>query len=373
MRKLLTILLVLLVAGSMFAGGNRSAGAGAATPSGGLRVGILTTSGVDDGSFGQDCYNGILAFQRANPQARVTAVLEPDMSKVVQAVSDIIADYDVLVLPGFQFAAVGPLAQQNPNKKIILVDTYPTDAQGNEVELANVYAMQFKEEESGFFAGVAAALETKTNKVAVVNGIAFPSNVNYQWGFMSGVNYANKNFGTRAEIVELPSYSGTDVTGAAVGGNYIGDFADEATGKVVGSALINAGVDIMLVAAGASGIGTITAAKEAQGVFIIGCDVDQYDEGITGNRNVILTSALKVMNTNVTRQLTAIANGTFSGKNDLLSANTDSTGFVSANGRHQMSAATLSRLNQVYPLVRSGAIVPAANFNGHSPTNFPGL
>jgi len=372
MRKFLTIILVLLVAGSLFAGG-RSSSASAASSTGGLRVGILTTSGVDDGSFGQDCYNGILAFQRARPEARVTAILEPDMGKVVQAVSDIIADYDVLVLPGFQFAPVGALAQQNPAKRIILVDAYPTDAQGNEVELANVYAMQFKEEESGFFAGIAAALETKTNRVAVVNGIAYPSNVNYQWGFMSGVNYANKNFGTRAEIVELPSYSGTDVTGAVVGGNYIGDFADEATGKVVGNALINAGVDIMLVAAGASGMGVFTAAKEATGVFVIGCDVDQYDDGASGNRNVVLTSVLKVMNTNVTRQLTAIANGTFSGKNDLLSANTDSTGYVSANGRQQMSATTLSRLNQVYPLVRTGSIVPAANFNGHSPTNFPGL
>ena len=369
MRKLLMVILVLMVAGSLAALGASASSAS----SSGLKVGILTTSGVDDGSFGQDCYNGILAFQRSHLDAKVTAVLEPDMGKVVQAVSDIIADYDVLVLPGFQFAAVGPLAQQNPNKKIILVDTYPADAQGNEIELANVYAMQFKEEESGFFAGIAAALETKTNRVAVVNGIAFPSNVNYQYGFMSGVNYANKYYGSRAQIVELPSYSGTDVTGAAVGGNYIGDFADEATGKVVGSSLINAGVDIMLVAAGASGIGTITAAKEAQGVFIIGCDVDQYDEGITGSRNVILTSALKVMNTNVTRQLTAIADGTFRGKNDLLSASTDSTGFVSTNGRHQMSASTLSRLNQVYPLVKNGTIIPAANFNGHTPTNFPGL
>ena len=52
--------------------------------------------------------------------------------------------------------------------------------------------MNFAEQESGFFAGMAAALETKTNKVAVVNGIAYPSNVNYQFGFESGVNYANK-------------------------------------------------------------------------------------------------------------------------------------------------------------------------------------
>ena len=102
--------------------------------------------------------------------------------------------------------------------------------------------MQFKEQESGFCAGIAAALETKTGKVAVVNGIAYPSNVNYQYGFMSGVNYAVKNYDAKSEIVELPSYAGTDVTGANVGGNYIGTFSDEATGKGVGKALIDEGV-----------------------------------------------------------------------------------------------------------------------------------
>jgi len=339
----------------------------------GLRVGILTTSGVDDGSFGQDCYNGILAFTRTNTSARVTPVTEPDMSRLVQAISDIIADYDVLVLPGFQFAMAGSFAQDNPDRKMILVDVFPQDAAGNQLELPNVYAMLFQEEESGFFAGIAAALETKSNRVAVVNGMAFPSNVNYQFGFMSGVNYANKHFGTRAVTVELPSYSGTDVRGIAVGGNYIGGFADEVTGKVVGNALINAGVDIMLVAAGASGNGVFTAAKEANGVFVIGCDVDQFDDGVTGNRNVVLTSALKVMHINVTRQLTAITNGTFTGKNEVLGAATDSTGFVSTSGRHQLSAATLTRLNEVYPLLKSGVIVPAANFNGFTPDNFPGL
>jgi basic membrane protein A len=233
--------------------------------------------------------------------------------------------------------------------------------------------MTFKEQESGFFAGVAAALETKTNRVAVATGMAFPPVVNYHFGFISGVNYANAHFGTKAVNVELPSYSGTDVTGKVIGGNYIGSFADEATGKVVGNALINNGVDIMFVAAGASGNGVFTAAKEASGVFCIGCDVDQYDDGVAGGRNIILTSGLKVMHTNVTRQLTAIVNGTFAGKNDLLDAATDSTGYVSTTGRHQMSAATLARLNEVYPLVKNGSIVPAANFNGHSPDSFPGL
>ena len=345
---------------------------GTAKPSG-LRVSIVTSSGVDDGSFGQDCYIGILEFLKTHPEASVTPVNEPDMSKVVQAAADVIADYDVLVLPGFQYAPTGVLAQENPGKKLIIVDTFPQDADGNTIELNNVYAMTFQEEESGFFAGLAAALETKTNKVAFVGGMAFPAVVNYHFGFYSGVNYANAHFGTKAVIVEIPSFSGTDVRGVVVGGNYVGGFADEATGKVIGTALINQGADIIFVAAGASGNGVFTAVKEASGVYAIGCDVDQYDDGASGGRNIILTSGLKVMHTNVTRQLTAIANGTFAGKNAVLNASTDSTGFVSAAGRHQMQASTVAKLNETYALLKNGAIVPAANFNGHKPNNFPGL
>ena len=338
-----------------------------------LKVGIVTSSGVDDGSFGQDCYQGITDFIASNPSATVNHVKEPDIAKIVQAAADVIADYDVMVLPGFQFAPIGSLMQDNPDRKVILVDTAPTDADGNTVELPNVYSMTFAEQEGGFFAGVAAALSTKTNKVAVVNGIAYPSNVNYQFGFMSGVNYANAHYGTQVEVVELPSYAGTDVTGKPVGGNYVGSFADEATGKVVGKALIDQGVDILFVAAGATGNGVFTAAKEAQGVFVIGCDVDQYDDGANGSSNIILTSTIKNMHLNVTRQLNAIADGSFQGKNEVLDAKTDSTGYVSAPGRQQLSDDALAKLAEAYELVKNGTIVPAANFNNYTPTDFPGL
>jgi basic membrane protein A len=370
--KWIALLLAAALVAPLYAGGGKQQQQ-AAGPAG-LRIGILTSpSGVDDGSFNQDCYNGIQAFIRANPEASVTAIREQDLSRALQSVADVIADYDVLVLPGFQFAAIGDLVRDNPGRKVILVDTAPSDASGNTVELSNLYSMQFHEEESGFFAGITAALESKTGKVAVVNGIAYPSNVNYQFGFMSGVNYANKYYGSRAQYVELPSYAGTDVTGKAVGGNYVGDFADEATGKVVGAALINQGVDVLFVAAGASGNGVFTAAKEASNVYLIGCDVDQYDDGRKGNDNIMLTSGLKVMSTNVTRQLQAIKNGAFAGKNDILGASTDSTGYVSAQGRHRLSADTLAKLQEAYGKLKAGSIVPAANFNGHSPANFPGL
>ncbi len=341
-----------------------------------MKIAIVSSpSGVDDGSFNQDNYNGILAFIANNPEADVTPVREEtgDTAAAIQAVADIVADYDVIVCCGFQFAGIGSIAVDNPDVKFILVDSNPADAEGSEVTCDNIYAMTFKEQESGFFAGMAAALESQSKKVAVVNGIAYPSNVNYQYGFESGVNYANAKFDTGVEIVEIASYAGTDVTNANVGGNYVGSFADEATGKVVGKALIDQGCDVIFVAAGGSGNGVFTAAKEAAGVKVIGCDVDQYDDGANGSDNIIMTSGLKIMGMNVEKQLNAIKDGTFKGENVLLGADTDSTGFVKAEGRHQMSADTVAKLDEAYALVKDGTIVPAANFNDIQPDDFPGL
>ena len=377
MKKILAVMMCLVMSMAMFAGcGNTEGTTG--NDGDGLKIAIVSSpSGVDDGNFNENNYNGILAFIDANPGATVTPVREEtgDVAAAVQTVADIVADYDVIVCCGFQFAGIGALAQENPEVDFILVDSNPSDANGAEIAdgVANIYAMTFKEQESGFCAGLAAAMETKTGKVAVVNGIAFPSNVNYQYGFESGVNYANKHYGTKAEIVELASYAGTDVTGANVGGNYVGNFSDEATGKVVGEALIAEGVDIIFVAAGGSGNGVFTAAKEAKDVYCIGCDVDQYDDGVNGDTNIILTSVLKIMDMNVERQLNAVKDGTFAGGNYLLGADTDSTGFVSEEGRHQLSDDTVTKITEAFSKVKSGEVVPAANFNGLASDAFTGL
>ena len=347
-----------------------------ATGEEGLKIAIVTSpSGVDDASFNEDNYNGILSFIEKHPTATVKAVREEtgDPTAAVQAVADIVADYDVIVTPGFQFAGVSSIAVENPDKIFILNDSEPAPV-GDQTDFDNIYAMNFAEQESGFFAGMAAALETKSNKVAVVNGIAYPSNVNYQFGFESGVNYANKVYGKNVELVELSGYAGTDVTGADVGGNYAGSFADEATGKVIGNALIKQGVDIIFLAAGGTGNGVFTAVKEAKGdVKVIGVDVDQFDEGVNGSENIVLTSGVKFMAMNIEKTLNSVVDGSFKGGNVVLHADTDSTGFIKEEGRHQLSEDTLSKMNEAYELVKDGTIVPASNFNGHTPEKFPGL
>ncbi|MBR2028307.1 MAG: BMP family ABC transporter substrate-binding protein [Oscillospiraceae bacterium] len=377
MKKLMALLLAGAMALSMVAcGGSEPAPAPETNEPAGMKIAIVSSpSGVDDGNFNETNYNGILAFIEEHPEATVTPVREEtgDVAAAIQAVADIVADYDAIVCCGFQFAGIATLAEENPDVKFILVDTFPSDANGAEVAVDNIYAMTFREQESGFLQGITAAMQTATGKVAMINGIAYPSNVNYQFGFESGVNYANKYFGTSAEVVELAAYAGTDVTGANVAGNYVGNFSDEAGGKVLAEALMSEGCDIIVQACGASGNGVLTACKEAEGVYSMGSDVDQFDDGVVGDRNIILTSALKVMDKNVKEQLEKINDGTFVGGNYLLGADTDSTGYVSAEGRHQLTAETMEKLDEAFAKIKSGEIVPAANFNGYTPDAFPGL
>lgn len=348
---------------------------GAQSATDAMRIVILTSpSGVDDGSFNQDNYQGILEFIKKNPTATVKSIQEPtgDPAAAMKAVSDVVADYDVIVTPGFQFAGVSKIAQENPDKKFILIDVLPEKV-GDQEAFDNLYAARFAEQEGGFLAGVAAALETKTGKVAVVGGVAYPPVVNYQFGFAAGVNYANKALGTKAEQVEIPSYAGTDVRNVNIGGNYVGSFNDEPTGKVVGNALIKEGVDVIFVAAGNSGNGVFTAVKEAKDAKVIGCDVDQYDDGVSGNKNVVMTSVVKRMGLNVDRVLESIKDGSFKGGNHVLGADSDSTNFIQAEGRQQLSGKTIEQLDNVYKLIQEKKVVPPSNFSETTPKDFEGL
>ena len=79
------------------------------------------------------------------------------------------------------------------------------------------------------------------------------------------------------------------------------------------------------------------------------------------------------MDMNVELQLGKVKEGTFKGENALLGCDTDSTGYVSKEGRCQLSADTIKAIDEAFAKVKSGEIVPAANFNQLTPDNFTGL
>jgi len=332
---------------------------------------ISCPDNVEDSSFNQDIYNGVMDFLGEVPGATVKSVQEPDVAKAMETLTYWTPEFDVIIAAGFNFANVYDTADRHPNKKFILVDG---DRQNRKCP-PNLYVMQFLENESGFFAGIAAALETNTGKVAVVTGMVCASNINYQYGFESGVNYANAHCGTSAEFVTLPEYAD-----GKYGGNYIGSFTDPSKAAVIAGKLIGENCDIIFTAAGSSGNGVINAVKAydiSKGeteVKVIGCDTDQYDLGsIPGGLNVILTSAYKRMRYNVKRQLYAIKDGYFSGETIRLGAASDSTGYIKEKGRQSLRDGTVEKLEEAYTLVKNGFIIPPSFVNNYATDYFPGL
>ncbi|MEG0107986.1 MAG: BMP family ABC transporter substrate-binding protein [Lachnospiraceae bacterium] len=314
-----------------------------------------------DGSMNQNIYQGIEKFIQAHPESSVVNVVsETDKPEdMMKTIGEAAGDFDVLIGSGSQCKGIGKIALEHSKTCFILVDAYPTDSAGAVKSYENVYAMKYAEQESGFCAGMAAALESKKAKVAVVNGVPDSSNRNYQTGFSAGVDYANKHYQTKVEIIELSDYAGKDAAQQNVGGNYIGDNADIEKGKIIGNELIKKDVDVIFAAAGVAGQGVFTAVKEAvdkPNVKVIGSDADQYDSGALPDRNIVLTSALKVADVNTAKQLTNVMNGTFKGQNVLLKADTYATGYAKKRGRQQLSDDTIKKMDDAFNLVRNKTI-----------------
>ncbi|MDE7429128.1 MAG: BMP family ABC transporter substrate-binding protein, partial [Lachnospiraceae bacterium] len=75
----------------------------------GMKIAIVSSpAGVDDHSFNEDNYNGILAFIESHPAATVKAVQETtgDTAAAIAAVADIVSDYNVIVFFGCQFGGI---------------------------------------------------------------------------------------------------------------------------------------------------------------------------------------------------------------------------------------------------------------------------
>lgn len=328
----------------------------------GMRVALCTSPGtVDDRGRNSKCYDGVLDFLIARGGIDSVVPLQEttgDPAVAPSAFRELAAAYDVMVFVGPAFSQLGALAQENPNKYFILVDAPLTGEDGAPIQLDNVCSLEFAEQECGFLAGMAAAMETQTGRVAVINGEADSSATRYYYGFRSGVAYANGNLGTSAEVIDHPGYGGTAEDGSALGGNYTG--GSDVTAYALANSLMDEGCDILLVAAEASGVGAVNAVKSRPGTRIIGAETDQYLNGVNGTENVMLTSVTKEFANSVTRQLLAITDGTFQSGAVTLRAADGATGYISADGHQQLRPESLQALADAYPLIQNGTIVPMA-------------
>lgn len=238
---------------------------------------VTDVGGVDDKSFNQSAWEGLQKFGEENGlekgdggfdylQSQSDADYNTNLNNLIRR------DFDVVFGIGFLMeGAVAEIAAQQPDAQIAIIDAV--------VEADNVASVLFKEQEGAFLAGVAAALMTETGKVGFVGGMDIPVIERFEAGFLAGVEAAKPD-------VEV------DV-------QYTGAFDKAELGKTTANRMYQGGADIIFHAAGGTGNGVFTEAKERKeadadaNVWVIGVDSDQYDEGQVGDANITLTSVLK--------------------------------------------------------------------------------
>jgi basic membrane protein A len=189
----------------------------------------------------------------------------------------------VIVAVGFtQASAVETVAAEYPAVKFAIIDGV--------VDLPNVESINFREQESSFLCGMAAAMATKTGKVGFVGGMDIPLIRKFAVGYRAGVAYVDP----KIEVIE----NMTGTTPAA--------WTNPSAGAELAKSQFGRGADVVFHAAGATGIGVMQAAADA-GLLSIGCDSNQ-DYLHPGS---VLTSAVKRVDVAVETVFTEARNGTW--------------------------------------------------------------
>ena len=349
-KKFLALALsALMVTGLVGCGSNSNSGNSSETT---LEVGMVTDSGtIDDKSFNQGTWEGIKKAEKElgveKNYMQPSGETETNYLTEIQNLYD--SGYKFIVTPGYKFeTAIYKAQEQYADAKFVILDGAPHNGDNNYVVAENTVAIYFAEEQSGFAAGIAAAVELKEGELGFIGGLEIPSVQKFDYGFQQGVAYANENYGTNVSLkAENIVYSGS--------------FVDTALGQQLAAQMYDRGVKAIFAAAGGVGTGVITEAKSrvvnGEEVWVIGVDSDQYADGIyEGNKSVVLTSAIKKIDEATYQMIEKQLNDEFPGGETLrFDAANGGVGIPAENPN--LSEDTVTKVNEVLEAIKSGDIV----------------
>ena len=276
-------------------------------------VGFVTdTGGINDDSFNETQYNGILMAADEIPAIQAQYIQSDEASQYEANLTEFASqDYDLIVASGFFLAdALARVAEQYPDLNFAIYDMSLPDAFnvsegviGNAECAPNVYGTEFKTDEAAFLAGYLAAGVTKTGKVGYFGGAKIPTVTIFGVGFQAGIEYYNAEKGTDVQLLGWDSTTGE--------GLFTNDFVDLTKGKEMTVTLFDQGADIFMPVGGLIGSPGFDVARE-RGGYGIWVDTDGY-LSVQGSQDVILTSVLKQMDTTMYELVMNAYNGNFEG------------------------------------------------------------
>jgi basic membrane protein A len=274
-----------------------------------LSLGLVTdVGGLGDQSYNDLAYAGLRQEQAQDGatyqvlSSKTTAEYTPNLEQLARK------HLSLIVAVGFSMGpAVYTVARAYPDQKFALVDARPADGSGHAVTLKNVASIFFKEQESGFLAGVVAGLMERDrvgkathNTVAYLGARPIPPVDHYLAGYVAGVRRVDPS----AKILH----------------SYANSFSDTGLGRSIAAQQIAGGADILFQVAAATGAAYLDEAQR-EGRYGIGADVNQRYLG-----SGILTSAVKRVDVAVAYIAHEVSRGHFRGGDNLLGLREGATG-----------------------------------------------
>ena len=307
---------------------------------------VPDTGGIDDKSFNQSAWEGLQAFGKENGlekgkggynylQSESDADYTTNLNQLVRQ------KFDVIYGVGYTLEEpIKEVANQNPDTNFAIIDAV--------VEADNVASIMFKEHEGSFLVGVIAAMQTKSDKIGFIGGVESGIIKKFETGFIAGVKSVNPN--------------------ADVQVKYTGSFSDASIGKATAEAMYKSGIDVIYHAAGNSGNGIFTEAKNLKkndpnkDVWVIGVDKDQAEEGqIAGtDMNVTLTSMIKRVDLAVQQVSTDAKNGNFPG-GETVEFGLESDGVDISPTTDNLTEDMLNAVNKYKDQIKNGDIKVPSN------------
>jgi len=369
MKKITSIVLSLFLVAMAATGcgsstnNDQQSGGTSGGSSSGFEIALITDKGnIDDKSFNQGSWEGVVEFATANGISHKYYKPEEASDAGYLAAIDlaVTGGAKVIVTPGYLFEVPIYEAQTKyPDVKFILLDGAPHTADYSTYETKeNVASIMYAEEESGYLAGYAAVMDGMT-KIGFMGGMAVPAVQAFGYGYLQGAEAAAVELGLADGAISAIYH-------------YTGDFAETDTNKATAKTMYQGGTEVIFACGGSVGKSVMSAAAEA-GKKVIGVDVDQrYDS------ETVITSATKGLAPSVIQVLESIYKtnswSTYAGKTTYFTAANDGIGLPTtvigdpnANAFDRFEKFTKEQYDAVYQKLVDGSVDPIRSIDVADP------
>ncbi|MCX4267693.1 MAG: BMP family ABC transporter substrate-binding protein [Lachnospiraceae bacterium] len=310
----------------------------------GYELALVTDVGnIDDGSFNQGTWEGLIEFAEANNKtySYYRPSEDSDEARMETMKTAIQNGAKVLVLPGYLFeTVVYEMQDQYPDVQFLLIDGEPHSADYSVYSTSkNVYCILYKEEQAGYVAGYSIVKDGYT-QLGFLGGMEIPAVQRYGYGFLQGVDAAAEELGVDVNVKYWYSQS------------FVAN--DEIMTKM--SSWFTEGTEVVFACGGKIWL-SANAAAEANSGKLIGVDVDQAKDS-----DLMVTSAMKYLGHSVVTALTDLYanNGVWpdavAGQTSVFGAAEDMVGLPTAEGSWRFQTFTVDEYHTVMEGIKDGSI-----------------